>query len=442
MINRDRLNERVNLSTIKLELKRAVTPLITLALGFAVAGASGYYIVTNINGGIGSTHTMRFEVPSATGVVPGRAEVRFYGIAAGQVTDVSLVHGRAVLTATVADKFGSVYKDAQAEVRPNTALQDMYLDVVNRGTPSAGVAASGYVVPLSQTQSPVNLAEVLNTFQPDVRTQLYNMLDQLGNGLQDRGADLRRAFALLAPFLQVAGSASQQLAVRSTLTKQLVHNTSVLSTILASRSTQLRELITSGTTTLEALSTEGGRALRQTIAGLGPAMYAVYLTLKGNEVVASNLRRVLVALGPVVNDLLSGLDNLRALANSADPAVRRLQVPVAKLVPLAAALQPFARNLSSSLTRISPQVPTVDKLTTDLAACTVGTNEFFNFDASMAKFSDQQGPMVRGNPLFGFYTLPITKQSNATFGYGKQCDGGAPIAGIPTPKYSGPPPAP
>ena len=65
----------------------------------------------------------------------------------------------------------------------------------------------------SQTQSPVNLADVLNTFQPDVRAQLYNMLDQLGNGLQDRGAYLRRAFALLAPFLQVAGNAAGQLAV-------------------------------------------------------------------------------------------------------------------------------------------------------------------------------------------------------------------------------------
>ena len=171
-------------------------------------------------------------------------------------------------------------------------------------------------------------------------------------------------------------------------------------------------------------------------------MYAVSLTLIGNEVVASNLRRALVALGPVVHELPSGIDNLRALATSADPAVRSLQAPVARLVPLATALRPFASNLSSSITQIRPQVPTVDKLTTDLADCTTGTNEFFNWDASMAKFTDQQGPMVRGNPLFGFYTLPITKQSNATFGYGSQCDGGAPIAGIPTPKFNGPPPAP
>ena len=38
----------------------------------------------------------------ATGVVPGRAEVRFYGIEAGEVQNVQLTGGHAVLTATVA----------------------------------------------------------------------------------------------------------------------------------------------------------------------------------------------------------------------------------------------------------------------------------------------------------------------------------------------------
>src|SRR5205807_620419 len=144
-------------------------------------------------------------------------------------------------------------------------LQDMYLDIVDRGTPTAGKASSSYAVPLSQTQSPINVADVLNTFKPDVRTQLYTMFDQLGNGLQDRGADLRRAFVLLAPFLQIAGNVSKQLAVRATLTKQLIHNAGSLSTVLASRSTQLHELIIDGTSSLQALSTQGGAPLRETV---------------------------------------------------------------------------------------------------------------------------------------------------------------------------------
>jgi hypothetical protein len=119
-----------------------------------------------------------------------------------------------------------------------------------------------------------------------------------------------------------------------------------------------------------------------------------------------------------------------------------LQAPVRKLLPLATTLRPFAGALSNALTQIEPQVPAVDKLTTYAAECTTGLNEFFNWDQSMVKFADQQGPLIRGNALFGFYTLPITKQSGTTYSYGKQCDGGAPIAGVPTPRFNGPAPAP
>jgi ABC-type transporter Mla subunit MlaD len=442
VIDRGRMTERLNLSLVRLEMRRAIKPLIVLAIGFAVAAAAGFYILTNINGGVGSTHTMKFEVADATGVVPGRAEVRFYGIAAGQVTDVNLQHGHAVLTATVADKFGPVYKNAIAEVRPNTALQDMFLDVVNVGTPSAGKAGSNYVIPLSQTSSPVNLADVLNAFQPDVRTQLYNLIDNLGNGLQDRGAALRRGFALLAPFLQVAGNVSRQLAVRATLTKQLVHNTSILTATLASRSTQLHQLITSGNSTLQALATQGGAPLRQTIAELPAMLHETGRLATAFDRTYPLLDQVIAALTPVANELPSGLANLKQLAVSADPAVRRLQAPVIRLVPLATALQPFSAKLSSSLTEIQPQVSAVDTSTTDLANCIEGIDEFFNWDQSMSKFADYLGPFVRGNPVFGFYTLPVSKQSNYAYGPHATCVGTKPIIGTNVPKYPGPAPAP
>jgi ABC-type transporter Mla subunit MlaD len=442
MIDRNRLTEHVNLSLFRLELRRAIKPLAVIAIGLIAAGAAGYYILNSINGGIGSTHTIQFEVADATGVVPGRAEVRLYGIQAGQVTNVSLAHGHAVLTASVANTFGPVYRNATSEVRPNTALQDMYLDIVDIGTPSAGVAGPNYVVPLSQTQSPVNLADVLNTFQPDVRTQLYNLLDQFGNGLADRGQDLREAFTLLAPFLRVAGTVSDQLALRASLTRQLVHNASILSSTLASRSAQLHRLITDSTSTLTALSTEGGAPLRQGLAMLPTLDESTGVLFTAFARAIPTIRQALTAVTPVADELPSGLGNLKAFAVSADPAVQKLQTPVAKLVPLADALAPFASNLSDALSQIRPQVSDVNTATSDLAPCMQGVDEFFNWDASMSKFSDSLGNMVRGNPLFGFYSIPITKQGNYAYGPHATCDGGKPIAGVPTPHYGGPAPAP
>lgn len=440
MIDHDRITDRVNLQTIRLELRRAVGPLAVFIIGVIVAGASITYIFNNINGGIGSTHTVRFAIADATGVVPGRAEVRFYGIQAGTVQDASVSHGRAVLTVSVADKYGPVYRNARAELRPNTALQDMYLDIVTRGTPSAGIAEPNYIIPVNQTHSPTNLADVLNVFQPDVRAQMYNLIDQLGGGLQDRGQDLRLAFIQLMPFLEVVGGVSQQLAIRRQLTQGVVHDTAILAHALASRSTQLHDLITSGTSTLAALATQGGAPLRESIARLPGALQSAESLLSAYDALQPRLDPTIASLRPVADALPAGLHNLSALASSADPALVKLRTPLHRLVPLATALAPFYGHLAGALRQIQPQIPDLGIATTDLANCTTQLDEFFNWDASMSKFYDDKGPFTRGNFKYGFYTATTVKDTN--FVHGAQCDAGQPIGAVPSPKYPGPPPAP
>jgi ABC-type transporter Mla subunit MlaD len=441
MIDRSRMTEKVNFSLLQLEAKRALKPLAIIALGVVVTLGGAYYIISNINGGIGGTHQMKFEMADVTGAVPNRAVVKFYGIEAGKVTDAQLIDGHAVVTATVATKFGNVYKNATAQLRPNTALEDMYLDITNRGTPSAGVAGPNYVIPQSQTQSPVNLSAVLNVFQPDVRTQMYNLLDQFGNGLADRGYALKRAFTLLAPFIQVAGNIANQLAERATLTKQFVHNASTLSAILASRSTQLHNFVVHGTQTLEALSTEGGQPLRQTISEVGPSLNQVYATWQALHTLQPTLTDALDKLQPVASDLPSALSSLKAFSVSARPALQTLQRPVTELTPMAQQLQPFTQNLSTAVDRIKPQVSDFDTAAHYSAKCVAFIDEFFNWDYSMSKFSDDYGPFVRGNVHVGFYSLPGGSQPNYVSDYA--CgDNSQPVGGAPTPKYNGPPPAP
>lgn len=438
MIDRSRLTERVTASLFVLELKRAARPLLLLAIGFIAAAIAGDYVLNNINGGVGSTHMMKFEVADATGVVPGRAEVRFEGIEAGLVNNVQLIGGHAVLTASVANKFGPVYRNATAAVRPNTALQDMYLDILNRGTPTAGTAGPSYVVPLSQTQSPVNLSEVLDLFQPGVRAHLYDVLDQLGNGLQDRGADLRLAFVDFAPLLKIAGQISTQLAARTDDTKELVHQAAELSSIIAGRTRQLRQVVVSGTSALQAVSTDGGRPLEETIHELPPTLAALGPTLQDVNALLPNLNRAVTNLEPVADRLPSALPELKAFATSADPAVEALRVPVQKLVPLSDALKPFAADLSRTLGDISPQTGYVDRITQDVARCPKQIDEFFNWTQSVGKYYDAFGSYPRAAFSVGFYTLPMDDNRAQTHPI-KQCSGGSlPIGGIPTPLPPGP----
>ena len=296
---------------------------------------------------------------------------------------------------------------------------------------------------MDQTTSPTNLADVLNAFQPDVRTQMYNLIDQLGNGLGRPRRHLKRAFVLLAPFLKIAGNVAGQLGVRATLTKELVHNAAYLSAVLSSRSTQLHSLVTNGTGTLEALSTEGGQPLQTTIATLPAMLHVTNTLLDAAYYTEPNLSRLITNLGPVVAELPSGLRNLKPFAQSANPAVVKLETPVQKLVPLAQQLQPLSSHLAGALTLIMPQLTDVAQVTTGLSDCTTEINEFFNWDMSMSKWTDNLGPMVRGNANFGFYTAPGVT-NDPQYGYRPQCYNPAypPIGRTPVPKFNGPPPIP
>jgi ABC-type transporter Mla subunit MlaD len=430
VIDRERLTERISPSLLRIELKRALRPLIVLAIGFAVAAVAGEYILNNINGGVGSTHTIKVEVADATGIVPARAEVRFEGIEAGVVQHVDLVHGHAVLTATVANKFGSIYRNATLTVRPNTALQDMYLDVLNRGTPSAGKATQAYVIPLDQSSSPVNVSEVLNVFDPGVRARLYDIFNELGNGLNDRGAYLRRAFVELAPFLRIAGQVSGQLAARADYTKQLVHNAAILSSVLGQRSAQLHNVVLAGTKTLRALSTEGGTPLRQTLADLPGVLSPIPQTTQDIDGLLGKLDPAITGLYPVADRLRSALANLRGFATAAEPALTKLREPVRKLVPLSEQLQPLSSQLASSLNAISPQTPDVNHITSVVAECPSAPYAFFNWTASVTKYYDAYGSYPRGDAGLGVFSLSNLKDPRNVDE--PTCAGGHGLGGVPT----------
>jgi hypothetical protein len=56
----------------------------------------------------------------------------------------------------------------------------------------------------------------MNVFHSDVRASLRSTLDDLGNGLQDRGEKLRAAFVEVRPLLRAAdASPSRSPAARS-----------------------------------------------------------------------------------------------------------------------------------------------------------------------------------------------------------------------------------
>ncbi|MHB8693255.1 MAG: MlaD family protein [Solirubrobacteraceae bacterium] len=424
---RDRLTSGFSQSRLRLELHRGLRPALLVVVSVAAAAIGIGYLLNQISPTmLNSSYQAKFAVDNASGVISQVDQVRFKGIPVGTIENVDLEHGQAVLTVRILSKWGRIYRDARAQLRPNTALQDMYLDVVSRGTPQAGTLGENQPLSPSQTETPVTISDVLNTFGPSQRLGLRTLLDQLGNGLQDRGASLRAIFVELAPFVVDVGRISSQLGERSALVRQLVHNAGALTGDLAARQAQLRTLLLDGGQTLRTLQL-GSANLNATLSALPPTLATVqssFSTLRGT---LGDVNGAVRALYPVADRLPQSLSDLRRLALAANPAITALRRPVGQLVPFAQSLLPVSVALDRATSALASQIHTVNKVTRDLVLCKTGIQNFFQWNASISKFGDVRAPIPRGNVVLGLQSSSILADpgENAQ----ASCTPGSPIDG-------------
>lgn len=429
---RARSTERINRARIELEIKRAAGPAAIVLIGLAIGLGMALWLISNISRStLADTYTVRFAVDDATGVRANANDVRFKGVPVGTVTDVRMEGDQPVITAEIQSKYGRIYRDARAELRPNTPLQDMYLDIVDRGTPQAGEVDDGEELAPSQVKTPVKISDVLNIFRRPQREYLRVLLDELGNGLQDRGVALRRLFAETAPLLAVAGDIARQVAERKRLVRRLVNRTATLSAELARRDDALRRLVKEGSAALATLQAGSGD-LDATLRELPPAVRSADAALTTVHGILDDVDRALTALRPAVRLLPDALAGLRELGEDAEPAVRALNRPIRALVPLADVAQPLARDLERSLELLAPQIDTVDHTTEVAVKCKKGFQNFFQWNTSISKFGDSRGPAPRGNLVISLQTSSVI---NDPQGYAPEaCSGGEPAGGRPVTK--------
>lgn len=424
---RDRITNRVNRARLELEVRRSRRPALAV-VACAVIGLlfMGYVIRHVSRTALRSTYEARFSLNDATGIVPGLHEVRFKGVPVGTITKLGFRDRRPVVTVKVKSGLGPLYRGVRAQLRPNTALQDMYLDIIDRGSAAQGRLGDGEVVPASQTALPVNVDDVLDVLKPSGRSSVRTMLNELGNGVQGRGRQLESVLVEAVPLLDVAGRISANLRARAPQVRRLVHNTAVLTHELGQRQNQLRTLVREGSATFGTLQA-GSSDLDATLRGLPPTLAAIDSSFAAVRGVLGDVNGAVTSLQPVARRLDASLTSLRELNDAAGPAVDALGRPVRRLVPLAQTLQPLSANLATAIEQLQPQIDTVNKVTRGLAACKKGFQGFFQWNASMSKFGDSRGGVPRGNVVVGAQSSSVLNDPNE---YAPQaCVPGKPMGG-------------
>jgi phospholipid/cholesterol/gamma-HCH transport system substrate-binding protein len=320
---------------------------------------------------------MKAEFETAQAITPGQGQtVVVAGVKIGDISDVELEDGKAVVTMDIERRFLPIYRDATALVRPRTGLQDMFIEL-DPGSKGAGEFEEGDVVPLENTQPQINLDEVLEALDGDTQAYLRALFVGGGQGLKGRARDLGQVLGGLGPINQKLAQLNSLVAQRKDNLANLIHNLNVLTGAVGDNGDTLAQLVDSSNAALGAIASQDLNVQRA-LALLPGTLGTARTTLGKVEGLAANL-------GPTFNELRPFARNLDELNSS----VRR----VADTAPVIRdQIRPFVRAARKPLSDLRPAARQLAKTTPRLTDLSVELNRLGN----MAAFNPRgaEGPEV------------------------------------------------
>ncbi len=124
-------------------------------------------------------------------------DVSMSGLRVGKIERLTPMAGATEVTMLLHQEFTPVFKDARAVIRQKNLLGEAYVEL-NRGTGSQGAIPEDGTIEQDHTLTPVEVDEVLNALDPQVRDQLNLVINTLGQATAGRGQDMNAAAADLS----------------------------------------------------------------------------------------------------------------------------------------------------------------------------------------------------------------------------------------------------
>ncbi|MEA2397399.1 MAG: phospholipid/cholesterol/gamma-HCH transport system substrate-binding protein [Thermoleophilaceae bacterium] len=288
------------------------------------------------------------------------ADVRVSGVHIGKVVTLDRSGATTDATLQIDQRFAPLHSDVRAILRQKSLLGETYVELTpgTKGTRNLGdgaTLANGNVAPT------VALDEIFRTFDPATRTAFKQWMDQQGQAVNGRGADLNDALGNLTPFVHDAGQVLAILNEQSGDTRQLVRDTGVVFHALTQRDGELSQLITNSNrvfqttadrnaelqqtftilptflTEARATTTRVTRFAQNTnplITQLRPAARQLSPTLIQLHGLAPDAKGLFRDLGPLITVSRRGLPALRGVLDNAKPLLGQLDPFLAQLNPV------------------------------------------------------------------------------------------------------------
>jgi phospholipid/cholesterol/gamma-HCH transport system substrate-binding protein len=283
--------------------------------------------------------------------------VNVAGVKVGEVGEVNLEDGRAVVSMQIKEEFKPIYKDASILLRPKTGLKDMILQL-DPGTEAAGEIEEGGRVRVANTLSDVNADEVLSVLDADTRAYLRILLNAGGTALRDDAtatrqgapADLRETLKRFEPTARDSERLTRLLAERRTNIKRSIHAFQQISTELGAKDRQLAALVDSANANFEAFAQEEA-SLREALRLFPGTLSQTATTLRDVDSLAAELGPTLEGLRPFARELAPSLRAQRPFLRDTTPIIRD------QVRPFARDVRPTIRDLRAATQDLAPVAP-------------------------------------------------------------------------------------
>lgn len=349
-------------------------------------------------------YTIKAAFTEAQGVQPGQGQaVKIAGVKVGSVTGLELENGRALVTMQIEEQYAPIYRDADLLLRPNTPINDMYIEM-DVGTPKAGEVASGATLPSANTKPNVNVGEVLSTLDADTRDYLVLLISGASRGLQDNSEELNETLKRFDPLSRNSKLIFREIAERRNNLRTLIHNLQLLTNEVGAHDRELAGLIDSSNAVFKSFANQE-QALRATFRELAPTLTTATGALRSGDRLARQAGPAFRKLVPGAEAFQSSMKSFSNFARETEPIVEDKLRPFSRdAQPVLKDLKPAAKNLAKAAPDLTSSFANLNRLLNELNYNPKGSEEGYlfwlawlnNSLSSILSQQDAQGAMLRG----------------------------------------------
>ena len=363
------------------------------------------FLAYNANKGLPfvPTYDLSAQLPNAANLVPGN-EVRIGGFRVG-VVDTITPHrqpdGRTY--ATIHMKIDTTAQplpvDSTLIVRSRSALGLKYVQIT-RGSASVGYRTGDTISLHQATPRPVEVDEVLNTFDLPTRQGARSSLTGFGNGLAGRGMNLNDAIDLLPPLLSNLEPVSANLSAPQTKLAGFVRAIARAAGIVAPAANTQAALFQNLDTTFTALSAVARPFLQQTISKSPPTLDTAISDFPKQRPFLENTAGFARDLRPGVHVLPATVPDLADALAFGIPSLRRAPALNRRVEGVFNAVERFSTDplVPRGISRLNDTVvslnPTLSFLTPAQTVCNYATLWFRNIGSLLSE-GDRNGTWQR-----------------------------------------------